>query len=102
MKQKQTTVLAVILTVGATAPLHAQPKVAPEMDQLKVFAGTWKCEGRTFAGPIGPEHPVQVTITGKPELDGFWMTMRREEKKSKDSPNPMKGSLMIGYDAAAR
>jgi len=83
-------------------PPAGPPKPAPEMKQLDLFLGTWKCEGKMLANPMGPEHTVKSTVTGKTDLDGFWVAVRIDEKKTKDSPMPIKGNFQITYDAATK
>lgn len=74
------------------------PKPPPELDQLKYFVGTWHCTGADFAGPLGPEHPMQQTVKARMELDGFWLIERLEEKKTKENPHPLKGIYAKAYD----
>ena len=81
------------------SPAVASPaKPAPEVSQLKYFAGIWQCEGTDFAGPMGPEHPMQQTVTARMDLDGFWLIQRLEEKKTKDNPHPIKGVYAFAFD----
>jgi uncharacterized protein DUF1579 len=83
-------------------PPAGPPKPAPEMKQLDFFLGTWKCDGKMLANPMGPEHAMKTTATGKTDLDGFWVSVRVEEKKTKDSPMPIKGNFQMTYDAAGK
>jgi hypothetical protein len=88
---------------AAPKPMAGPPKPAPEMKQLDFFMGTWKCDGKMNAVPgIGAEHAMKSTATGKSDLDGFWVSVRVEEKKTKDSPLPIKGNFNMTYDAAAK
>ena len=45
------------------------PKPAPEMAQLKLMQGSWKCSGKMEASPFGPAHAMQTTVTSKPDLE---------------------------------
>jgi hypothetical protein len=83
-------------------PMAGPPKPAPEMKQLDFFMGTWKCDGQMKATPMGGEHPMKTTATGKSDLDGFWVNVRVEEKKSKESPTPIKGNFQMTYDATGK
>ena len=78
------------------------PKPPPEMANLKYFAGTWSCTGDSPAGPFGPAHKTQSTLTLKSDLDGFWYTGSMTEAKTAANPHPVKGMLHIGYDSAAK
>ena len=88
--------------LGSFALAQEAKKPAPEMKQLDYFTGTWKCDGKALASPMGPEHPMKTTATGKTDLDGFWVIVRIEEKKTKESPMPIKGNFSMTYDAALK
>src|SRR5215470_3095626 len=60
-------------------PMEGPPKPAPEMKQLDLFLGNWKCEGKMMASPMGKEHAIKSTVTGKADLDGFWVVVRVDE-----------------------
>lgn len=95
------------LSLAASAPAaRAQPPAGPpkpaaEMDQLKMFLGSWTCEGKQLAGP-GGEHPLKATVTAKAELGGFWQSFVYEEKKTKEHPMAAKVMGSWGWDAANR
>ncbi len=98
-------ILGSILVVGSTALALGQegpPKPAPEMANLKYFAGTWSCNGDSPAGPFGPAHKTKSTLTLKSDLDGFWYAGTMTEMKTASNPHPVKGMLHIGYDAGAK
>ena len=96
-------VLALFFASIALAQMPSgPPKPAPEMANLKYFVGTWSCSGDSPAGPLGPAHKTQSTITLKSDLDGFWYDGMVMEAKSASNPHPMKGMIHIGYDAAAK
>ena len=65
--------VAGFLLVGSTAlAQQAAPKPAAEMSQVKYYAGAWTCAGDAPAGPFGPAHKTQTSLTLKSDLDGFW------------------------------
>src|SRR5207247_682307 len=67
------------------------PRPPPEMDGLKkLFGGSWRCEGRMLASPIGPEHATRASSHGKLQLDGFWIVIEIEERKTSESPHPIR------------
>jgi uncharacterized protein DUF1579 len=103
---KKVVVLSVLALFFACLSLaqmpSGPPKPAPEMANLKYFAGTWKCSGDSPAGPFGPAHKTQSTITLKSDLDGFWYAGSVAEMKTASNPNPVKGMLHVGYDADAK
>jgi len=87
---------------AASAPPPAAPKPAAELDQLKVFEGSWRCEGKQPAGPFGPEQDYKSTLKGKKDIDNFWIAIEYDQKKSKTHPMPIKARGFLGYDPAAK
>jgi hypothetical protein len=113
MRTTRIRLIAVALGIGAAGAALAQkadkaappagapagpPTPAPQMEQVKVFVGNWKCEGKVMASPMAPEHPYKASVTGKSDLDGFWVAVRIEEKKTKESPVPVKGLFQVTFD----
>jgi hypothetical protein len=87
---------------GADKPAAAPPplKPAPQMEQLRVFLGKWKCAGKQHATPMyGPAHSFTGGAEGKLEADGFWQLFSYEEKKSKEHPG-LKVIGLWGWEAA--
>ena len=81
----------------------APPKAPVEMDQLKpLFEGRFECKGKTFTSQFSPEHATRSTITGTPELDGFWYVVQSVEKKTAVNPTPYKFRVAMGYDTASK
>jgi hypothetical protein len=72
------------------------------MANLKYFAGTWSCSGDSPAGPFGPAHKTQSTLTLKSDLDGFWYAGTMTEMKTASNPHPVKGMLHLGYDTGEK
>jgi hypothetical protein len=91
---------------AAAAPAAAAPAGPPspaaEMAQLKLFSGNTHCSGKQSASQFGPEHPTQSVVHGRPDLNGFWMTLRYNERKTKENPYPFHALYQIGYDSAAK
>src|SRR5690348_14852895 len=91
---------------AAAAPAAAAPAGPPspaaEMAQLKLFSGNTHCSGKQSASQFGPEHPTQSVVHGRPDLNGFWMTLRYNERKTKEDPYPFHALYQIGYDSAAK
>jgi hypothetical protein len=100
---KTTLVSAAVLLVVASATLaQAPPKPAPELSQLKYFAGSWTCSGDAPTSPFGPAHKTQSTLTLKTDLDGFWYDGMMTEMKTASNTHPVKGMLHLGYDPASK
>jgi hypothetical protein len=96
---KTTIASAAVLLLAASSALAQQaPKPAPEMSQLKAYAGSWKCSGDAPASPFGPAHKTQSSLMLKADLDGFWYTGPMAEMKTASSSQPVKGMLHLGYD----
>jgi hypothetical protein len=80
----------------------APPRPAPQLDQLKLFLGNWKCAGKQLATPMfGPEHAITGTASARLEADGFWQQVTYEETKTKDHPG-LKLVGLWGYDSAGK
>jgi hypothetical protein len=100
---KTTLVSAAALLLAASATLaQPAPKPAPEMSQLKYFAGSWTCSGNAPASPFGPAHQTKTSIMLKSDLDGFWYAGTVTEMKTASNTHPVKGMLHFGYDATAK
>jgi len=90
---------------AAAMPMPAgPPKPPPEMDQIKMFVGSWKCEGKGVMGPGMPEMPIKAAVKVKPVLDGMWQQVDYEMKmkKTKEMPVTPKGTGMTGYDPTTK
>lgn len=87
---------------AAPATPPGPPKPPAELDQLKYFEGSWRCEGKVPAGPMGPEHGYKSTFKVKKDLDGFWYAADYEQKKSKDNPMPIKARGFFSYDTGSK
>jgi hypothetical protein len=75
-----------------TAPPEvAMPRPPAELQQLKLMAGSWRCEGK--AGPAGHEMPVKSTYKVAPDLDGFFLVGRNEAPRTKAGP----GYVSVDY-----
>ena len=90
---------------AAATPLPtpmAAPKPAPELDQMKVLEGNWRCDGRAPASSSGPERAYKSTWKFKRDLDNFWWAAEYQQSKAKGHPTPMKARGYMTWDAATR
>ncbi len=78
------------------------PVPAPEIAQLKAFQGSVHCTGNQSASPFGPAHPTASVVRGRSELGGFWVTVRYDERKTRQNPTPFHAAYQIGYDPDAK
>ena len=100
---KTTLVSAAVLLFVASAVLAQLPtKPAPELSQLKYFAGSWTCAGDAPASPFGPAHKTKSSLMLKSDLDGFWYDGMMTEMKTASNTHPVKGMLHLGYDSTAK
>jgi hypothetical protein len=86
----------------AAAPPPPAPKPAAELDQLKYFEGSWRCDGKQPAGPFGPEHPYKSSFKMKKDVDNFWIALEYDQKKSKLHPTPIKAKGYVGFDSVGK
>jgi hypothetical protein len=96
------------LDPGAKAPMASQAPAAaaapaampmptpnPALDQLKFFAGNWQCSGTGYLE--GKGHPTSATVSSAWDLNGFFMSIRYEEKKTGVNPMPVTAVEQWGY-----
>ncbi|MFO1183669.1 MAG: hypothetical protein U1E56_02630 [Bauldia sp.] len=105
MKSRLAVALAFVVPAGfamAAAEPAGPPKPAPEMAQLDVFKGRLKCTGKQNASDFGPAHPVKGSAGGTVGLNGFVVTMRYDENKTKENAAPIHAMYDMTYDAAAK
>ena len=88
--------------VAAAPSAPPAPKPAAELEQLKMFEATWRCEGKQPAGPMGPEQDYKSTFKGKKDVDSFWISFEYSQKKSKVHALPIIAKGYLGYDPAAK
>jgi hypothetical protein len=81
---------------AASAPA-AMPMATPNpaLDQLKFFAGNWQCAGTGYLE--GKGHPTTATVNMGWDLNGFFMNLRYEEKKTGVNPMPVIAVEHWGY-----
>jgi len=101
MKSTLVSAAALLLVASATLAQPA-PKPAPEMAQLKYFAGSWSCSGHAPASPFGPANQTKTSLMLKSDLDGFWYAGTVTEMKTASNAHPVKGMLHFGYDTTAK
>ena len=94
-----TTTTFLLMGVAGIAPALAQePPVPPpskpaaESDGIKMFTGSWKCEGTAMLGP-------GKTAKVKDELGGFWQSYVYTEQKTKDYPMAVTAMGTWGWEA---
>ena len=102
MKRVALGLVLALISAAFTVAQEGPPKPAPELSQLKYFAGSWACSGDAPASPFGPAHKTQTSLMLKSELDGFWYAGTVTEMKTASNPHPVKGMLHFGYDATAK
>src|ERR1700687_519813 len=82
--------------VSAPAPAAMpMPTPSPALDQLKCFAGRWQCAGTGYLE--GKAHPITAAVHMEWDLNGFFMNLRYEEKKSDLNPMPITAVEHWGY-----
>jgi Protein of unknown function (DUF1579) len=97
-----TSILVLLLACSTAFAQQGPPKPAPEMANLKYFAGSWTCSGDSPEGPFGPAHKTQSTVNVKSDLDGFWYSGTVAEVKTASNKQPAKVVFHLGYDPASK
>jgi hypothetical protein len=92
-------VAAPVVAAAAAPATSAVPKPAPELDQMKILEGNWRCDGRAPASAAGPEHAYKSSWKFKRDLDNFWWAAEYQQKQGKAHPSPMKARGYLTWDA---
>lgn len=79
-----------------SAASPAVPKPNPALRQLDYFAGVWSCTGTGYDDQ-GKGHPVVATATLRWELNGFFLGVHYQEKKTAANPMPIVDEEHWGY-----
>lgn len=79
---------------AATQPMP-MPTPNPALAQLKFFAGKWQCTGTGYME--GKGHPIAAMVHADWDLNGFFMSLRYEEKKTAANPMPITAVEHWGY-----
>ena len=94
-----TTLLATI--APALQAAEAPPKPAAEMANLKVFDGSWTCEGTASPGPMGPGGAMKGAVTSQTDFGGYWQS-GTVKSTGGGMPGTMEGRFHMTYDSGAK
>src|SRR5687767_15927066 len=78
-----TLAVAVPCAFAEDAPPKA-PAPAAEMANLKVFDGSWTCEGKVMPTPMGPGGAMTGTVESHADLGGYWQSRSEERRVGKE------------------
>lgn len=83
---------------GGAAEAHFDDGAVPaqQKDQGKLFAGTWRCDGKANT-ELAADHPTKVTISFKVDLGPRWITVKIDEAKSKLHPRARSSQEVWGF-----
>ncbi len=85
-------------SAGALTALADAPQPGQEVQDLKPFAGSWNCTGKT---KDGNKFTASLFIGAPRDLNGFWYEVRYNRDKTKDGP-AFAGRGILGFDTANR
>jgi hypothetical protein len=77
------------------------PTPAAEMANLKAFDGSWTCEGKSEASPLGPAGTSKGTVRSHSDLGGFWQSGMVKSTMS-GMPGSMEGMFHMTYDPGSK
>ena len=69
---KQVIVAALLGVASCATPAKRPPPIAPALETLAFYVGTWNCKGTSFEK--NERWEAQVIVT--PELDGSWLSVK--------------------------
>ena len=79
----------------------APPKPAAEMSTLKVFDGSWTCDGKMEASPMGPAGATKSTVKSQVDLGGYWQS-GTVKSTTAGMPGAMEGMFHMTYEPATK
>jgi hypothetical protein len=82
------------------ADMSGFPKPAAEMAHLRLFEGSWACEGAMLATPFGPGGKMASTLKAQATLGGFWQS--GTVKGTMPGMPPFEGTYHTTYDPTAK
>lgn len=87
---------------GRTATATKRPQAGPHpaLDQLKYFAGTWRCTG--ISNAQGKAHPTTARATAAWDRGGSVLSIRYQEQKSEANPTPLSAVEHLSYSQKLR
>ena len=91
---------AALMLTPNMAEAQEMPKPAPEMSQIAFFEGSWTCQGKVAATPMGPAGDTQGSVEIKRDLNGFWQS--GVVKSTMANMPPMEGRFHVTYDPGAK
>lgn len=104
MRARPTCLLVVALVVSvvpAVAAPEGPPKPAAEMANLKVFDGSWTCEGTANPSPMGAGGKLTSWVTSHTDLGGFWQS-GTVKSSGAGMPGTMEGMFHMTYDPGSK
>ena len=94
--------IAGILALASALPAAEAPaKPAAEMANLKVFDGSWTCEGTVSPGPMGPGGAMKGAVTSQTDLGGYWQS-GTVKSTGGGMPGAMEGRFQMTYDPGTK
>ncbi len=93
-------VAATLLPVPQVAAAQEMPKPAAEMSQIAFFEGSWTCQGKMHASPLGPAGEMKGAVEVKRDLGGFWQS--GVVKGTMANMPPLEGRFHVTYDPGAK
>jgi hypothetical protein len=102
MRLQMTATIAVgaLVLSAAQAVSQEMPKPAPEMAKIDFFQGSWTCNGKVNASPMGPAGTLTSTADIRQDLGGFWQS--GSIKGTMPNMPPFEGMFHTTYDPAAK
>jgi hypothetical protein len=74
---------------------------AAQMRQLDCLVGAWSCRGEVLETPFSTQHSVERAMNAEMDLDGHWLFMLIDERKTAEHPRPLSGNWQMTFDRRA-
>ncbi len=72
----QLAVLGFLLVSCATSKPATKPTIAPALESLAFYVGSWDCKGTSFTTSDQAEEHWNAKVIVAPELDGSWLKVQ--------------------------
>lgn len=79
-------------------PNVTQFEPAAQMRELDYLVGEWSCHGEVLETPFSTRHSVERALNSKMDLDGHWLLMQIDERKTAEHPRPLCGNWQMTFD----
>ena len=94
--------LAVGASVGPRVAAAPRSEPPPQLAQLRLLVGEWRCEGERLALASEPGRALRARLSVRAEMEGFWFASHYVEQVPKGGAGGLERHHWWGYRAQDR